>query len=367
MKVQSNYVSFAFTGNERKEKYHKNPFLGTKTDEVVLKTKQPLKSPFIRKVATYITGLLTLAGVASCENSQPRVYDSEKLGDLSVNYFNVEKETRDSILTPLVTLKSKLTPENNFLNNLEIDITKSYEDLDDGNSFRKFLKSEGDVELDKGCSFYSDKNLKKRIVIQEGAHGASDKALYASVTGEYTALPSMRQSLMHEVGHQFDQFFGHDHNAPFAKKWDSIIAQKEKNPNMSAYDLEVLPKDKDARVEYFWNSAMSDKPKFQEAILKDFEHIARLKNENSSHLACNIEYYTDGVDFSKKITPEVVDLAESARTEVYANLFSYAMGQNDGDKTDFLDNFKHSYEVVKKDIKNKLHIDVELKALKHLK
>ena len=32
---------------------------------------------------------------------------------------------------------------------------------------------------------------------------------------------------MHEVGHQFDYYFGHDHNADFAVKWDSIMAVKE--------------------------------------------------------------------------------------------------------------------------------------------
>ena len=101
------------------------------------------------------------------------------------------------------------------------------------------VKKEKYTELDKGCSFYSDKKLPRRIVIQKGAQGISDKVFYKSVTGQYTALPSMRQSLIHEVGHQFDQYFGHDHNADFALKWDSIVESKAIDPNMSPYTLEV--------------------------------------------------------------------------------------------------------------------------------
>ncbi len=380
MKVENRYTNInTTTNNNSKSVYYQNPFLGQqKFDEVTLsKVTSDIDSkvvknnkPFLKRMAAYLCGgLLTLGGATSCTESTPRVSDSEMLDNVKVQYFNVEKETRDSIMTPLITLKSKLTSENDFLKGVEVDVTKTYEDLDNGNSFRRFLKAEEYTDLDKGCSFYSDKNLKRRIVIQEGAHGAADKALYGSVTGQYTALPSMRQSLMHEVGHQFDQFFGHDHNADFALKWDSIVADKARDPNMNPYTLEVKPQDMDARVDYFWNSALSDKPEFQDAILKDFEHVANLKKQKSKYIACNIDYYTDGIDFAKKITPEMVDLAEFARTEVYANLFSYAMGQRDGDERDFLDNFKNAYRVVKKDIKEHLHIDVDagMKVLKKVR
>lgn len=379
MKVENSYTNINAANNSSNNAYHQAPFLGQqKPDEVTLsKVTSGVESKvvknnrsFLKRVANYLCGgLLALGGVTSCSEATPRVSDVEMLDDVKVQYFNVEKETRDSIMTPLITLKSKLTPENDFLKGVEVDITKTYEDLDTGNSFRRYLKKEEDTDLDKGCSFYSDKNLKRRIVIQEGAHGTSDKALYLSVNGEYTALPSMRQSLMHEVGHQFDQFFGHDHNADFALKWDSIIADKARDPNMNPYTLEVKPQDMDARADYFWNSALSDKSEFQDAILKDFEHVADLKKQKSGVLACNLDYYTNGIDFSKKITPGMVDLAEFARTEVYANLFSYAMGQKDGDEQNFLDNFKNAYKVVKKDIKEHLHIDVDagMKILKKVR
>lgn len=342
----------------------------SKLDEVILSTTKSnleLKSTkncksFFKKLGAYLCGgLISIGSITSCTESNTRVSDVEMLDNVKVQYFNVEQETRDSIMTPLIALKSKLSPKNDFLKGIEIDVTKMYKDLDNGNSFRKFLKSEKDTELDKGCSFYSDKKLKRRIVIQEEAHGESDKVLYASVTGQYTALPSMRQSLMHEVGHQFDQFFGHDHNADFALKWDSIVAEKAHDPNLSPYNINVKPQDTNVRLDYFWNSGLSDKTEFQNAILKDYLHIQNLKKQKSNFIACNMDYYSNGIDFTQNITPEMVDLAEFGRTEVYANLFSYAMGQNDGDKRDFVENFKNAYKVVKKDIKQYLNIDVDKK------
>ena len=79
--------------------------------------------------------------------------------------------------------------------------------------------------------------------------------------------------------------------------------------------------------------------------------------------------FVEGIDLSKPITYEVVDAAELARTEVYANLFSYAIGENDGDKSRFVENFKNAYKVVKKDIKEHLHIDVDagMKVLKKVR
>ncbi len=78
---------------------------------------------------------MTLGGLTQCGDGTPRVSDSETIDNVKINYFNVEKETRDSLLTPFITLKSKLTPENDFLDELDVDITRKYKDLDNANSF----------------------------------------------------------------------------------------------------------------------------------------------------------------------------------------------------------------------------------------
>lgn len=381
MKIEKQYTKQKiYSDFNKNNEYHQNPFLGKQNfDEVNFSSENLGKDvklvrknkPIFKKLAAYICGgLLTLGGISQCTDETPKVSDFETIDNVKVNYFNVEKETRDSLLTPFVTLKSKLTPENDFLDELDVDITGKYKDLDDANSFRKFLKS-GEHTDDKACSFYSDGKLKRRIVVQEGAHGVVDKFYNLTTEGKYSALPAMRHTLMHEVGHQFDYYFGHDHNADFAVKWDSIMAVKEQHPDMNPYVFDILPREAQANIDFFWNSGLSDKEEFYNAIIKDYKHIAELNKNNSDKIGMTVlsSSFVDGIDLTKPITYEVVDAAELARTEVYANLFSYAIGENDGDKSRFVENFKNAYRVVKKDIKEHLHIDVDagMKVLKKVR
>lgn len=347
------------------DKYKPDEFLSSKLTKI---SKQ--KKPFFKRISTYIMGgILAITGAASCDSGE-KSHGITNVDNMKIEFFNVDKQTKDSILTPLITLKSKLDKSNDFLDDVDIDITGSYKDLDDGNSFRKFLKSGENTIENKACSFYSDGKLKRRIVVQEDAHGFADKFYNLTTNGKFSALPPMKHTLMHEVGHQFDYYFGHDHNADFAVKWDSIMETKEKHPNMNPYNFDILPRETQANIDYFWNSGLSDKEDFYNAIIKDYKHIAELKKKDSDKIGLTVmSSFTEGIDFSKKITPEMVDLAENARTEVYANLFAYALGEDDGDKSRFVENFKNAYKVVKKDIKEHLHIDVDagMKVLKKVR
>ena len=43
-------------------------------------------------------------------------------------------------------------------------------------------------------------------------------------------------------------------------------------------------------------------------------------------------------------TEEIVETKDALRSEVYANLFSYGIGENNGDKDAFISNFANSWE-----------------------
>lgn len=311
---------------------------------------------FMRALRNYILAGTLLLGTTKCVS--PNTYSSvQNIDGVKVECFDVKKETMDSALTPLFALKSQLNKDNDFLDGVNIDIAKKYSSLDDANSFRKYLKENNSASRVRGSSFYSDTKLPRRIAIQESSH-KNAKLLNLIKNGEYSSIDAIRQTVMHEAGHLFDQYFGHNHNAKFAKKWDEIQEQMEKNndnPYCNPQDSESLK----AQILFEWNNSLSDKSEFQQAMLKDLEYIANLKKHNKDALAANIDYYTATVNFDKEITPHVVDLINYERSEVYANLFSFALGQDDGDKERFVDNFKNSYEVVKKDINNILHINVK--------
>ncbi len=303
-----------------------------------------------------LSGILTLGGLTNC--SEKKISDSENVDGMKIEYVNVKQETRDKIAAPLITLKNKLTPQNDFLEGVDINIAGMYSDLDDSHSFKTFIKNDTGTESERGTSFYSDNNIKRIIVVQEEAHDTWGEKLLGMNAGDgsYSALPVMRHTLMHEVGHQFDEYFGHDHNAKFALQRDSIIGAKEKDPKTNPYSFNYTMKDKEPLDQYDLYGGLSDKKEFKEAMLKDLKHIAKLKNKNSENIACNLDYYAQGINFDKPITMAEVQDAEDARCETYANLFAYAIGENDGDIQDFTENFKNSYKVVQKDIQKYLNI-----------
>ena len=323
--------------------------------ESTQKSKKTLSS-FKKVMAFILSGTLLLGGSRACTGN--KISDNDNIDGMKIEYLNVKKETRDFIATPLITLKSKLNKDNDFLKDVKISIAGTYKDLNDDHSFKTYLKEQEYTDLDKGINFYSDNNLQKIIIVQADPHdNFGDKALSETAGLGYSDLPSLKHTLMHEVGHQFDEYFGHDHNAKFARDWDKVLEKKEHDSHRNPYTYEnETPAEEEIGVEYKWNSGLSDKPEFQEAILKDLKHVAKLKKQNSKHLACNVDYYTQSIDFTKPITNYEVDLADVARSEVYANLFAYAIGENDGDKEDFVENFKNSYKIVQRDIQKYLNI-----------
>lgn len=312
------------------------------------------KSRTLKKVKNYtIAGLLTIAGINACSNKNTK--GTDYIDNIKVEYFNVDESLKDSVIKPVINLKSKINNDEDFLDGLEIDITKKFKNLDNENSFREFVKGEREASSVKGISFYSDGKLPSRIIIQENAH-LDDKAKNYANGGRYSAIPALKQSMMHEVGHHFDNYYGHNHDAKFAQQWDSLLYAKETHPDTNPYDFDCSNiKDKRINVAYTWNSGLSDKKAFQEALLKDMNALKNIKKEN---LPENIEYYIGDFDISGTISAKDIDYAEHQRSEVYANLFSYALGEDEGEKEKFINCFQNSYKIVKNDISKYLKINL---------
>lgn len=301
--------------------------------------------------------LASIIGLGNINSCSERISDSDVINGTTIEYINVEKETRDSISKPLFILKSKLNKNNDFLKDVDINIVKNYKDLDDSHSFKTYLKSGNINYNEKAISFYSDNKLKKMIVVQEKAHdNYGDKLMALDVNGQISSIPSMRMSLMHEVGHQFDEYFGHDHNSKFAKDWDNLMYKKELDSENNPYSFDLDNNENIIYKTYNKKSGLSDSKEFKEAMLKDLRHIAKLKEmkTRTDSIPCSIDYFTPKIDYKKPITTQHVESADDARAEAYANLFSYAIGENDGDKNYFLNAFSNSYKVVCKDIEKYL-------------
>ena len=69
----------------------------------------------------FVAMLLGLLGT-SCTNVSNRQSEKYNLDGISVEFTEVQPATRDSILMPILDLKSKLIEKNDFLNNLGFDV-----------------------------------------------------------------------------------------------------------------------------------------------------------------------------------------------------------------------------------------------------
>lgn len=299
-----------------------------------------------------LAAAMLLLGLTKCKTSQS---DAENnINGVNVEYFNVKPETKETIIQCCEEFTSKLNDNNNFLKGTNLIITDEPSSLNDNSFFKKYFKENYTANSVSGLSFYSDGKLPRSILIEESTH-LNDLPYYYKLTGENSVTPLIRFSLTHEMGHHFSEYFGHNHNDKFALELDSLLKAKDLDPNENPCEYRF---NSEAEYEiaqtYLQNNELADKEDFKNAILKDYKHIAEMLEVDSENLPLNIYYYTYGIDFWGEITLEDVEYADMARSEVYANLFAYAVGENNGDKTKFINAFSNSFEVVKNDVKTYL-------------
>ena len=344
MKIKTNYFypcNVVQNRNKNVNMLSSTSFCGDKNSQ----------SNVARVFAPYVlSSMFLLGGLNSCSIGRQTGRDTSK--DFIVEYYNVKRGTREHLASCVENFKSKLDADNKFLDGITLIITEDFSKLEEDYSIKSFLKTNKNLKNAGGISFYSDKNIPSVIVIQEYPHTLNDDIVNLSQVSEKSINPYLRHSLMHEVGHQFDEYFGHNHDDKFAKDFDSLMYIKEQNPTENPYVYAYKnAKEKDIITKYSKNNGLSDSDEFKKALLQDLSRVAELKRTAPGYLPENIGYYTKDIDFSNNITAESVENADMSRGEIYASLFSYALGENDGEKMFFCDAFSNSYNVVIEDIK----------------
>lgn len=322
--------------------YNTPQFKGNNCTKIV---KHPTAKKYLPKL---LAVLLPLSLLQCMSNVDSRTSGKTEHENYTIEYFDIKTGTKDAIEKSLEDFEKNAT-NTDFLDDMTIDITKRYENLNNNDAYRRFLKQQHNVENVHGSSFYSDNAIPKRVCIQEAAHN-DDKIRNLLQNFEFSSIESIDFTLMHELGHHFDKYYGHNHNAKFVQKREAMLSKYANQDSLSVYKM---PKEKDdliTEITYSDNSGLSDKADFKDAFLKDLQNIAEIKNTGKGKLAQNIDYFIAGINFKEEINEKTVFIHDGSRAEVYANLFSYAVGKDDGDKETFIENFKNSYEIVKKDV-----------------
>ena len=297
----------------------------------------------------FVTLLLGLVGI-SCNGTSNRYSDKYNYDGISVEFTEVQPETKDSVLMPVMDLKSKLTEKCDFLKNLKIDVIRSFRGIDgEKDSFKGYLRENHSASHVKGISFYSDDKLEKRVAIQERAHKITENNI--------SKVSAMQQTLMHEIGHQFDNHFGHNHNSEIALKWDSLQHSKSLSEDETPYDFySYTEEEQSIDSKYNSQNELSDRREFKQAFLKDLNNIRTIMNTSPESLPQNINYYISGFDLEEPINIDMLEGDIFNCAEVYANTFSYLMNTNEGDKEAFLKAFPNCKEIVQKDIVKYLNL-----------
>ena len=154
----------------------------------------------------------------------------------------------------------------------------------------------------------------------------------------FRADKKIELATMHELGHQFDSYYGTNN-----KLKQEIYALRKKYKN--TYEEVSLTKEEEKLYDkYLDNNGYSDKNDFKTAVLNDLQKINPKKLDLDDGYFVG-EFFNKGFDI--KPNKDDVQKADYTRGEVFAQLFAYAMGTDDGKKDKYLQLFPNTYKVVK--------------------
>jgi len=296
---------------------------------------------FRKMIASIVSGIVIAGGADLCYDKFTRTSGVDRKNNIVVEYENTSNLVRDSLMKPVYDLKKILHTDNDFLKNIKFDIVETFKNMETNNDlFKEHVSKYQNEKSYKGISFYSDSKLTKHVALQEDAFRGNHDA----------KLNQMRQTIMHEVGHLFDNFFGHNHQDKVAQAWDSILSVHEKQKDLYIFESKTI-RDKNIEKTFYKKNALSDNEDFLKALKEDISNIHFIKK-----LPDNLNYYITASQLNSRLKPEELKISETQRSEVYANLFSYIVGQDDGNRDKFLKIFEKSSKIVEKDIKKHLHV-----------
>lgn len=267
-------------------------------------------------------------------------------------YGKVSDTTKETSIKTVEKLKQNMNNDQ-FFDELTVNIGKRYRKIDYDNKFSKsglFF----DYNTKGYCNIFDD----KQCYISEKAHKL---ALNSSNFIDKTSTVADKEDIMqkelshtitHEIGHLFDDYAVY--NSPEDREIFTNLLLKEKKPK-GVTDEELL------YIEtYLLNNNVSDSSEFQDALYSDISNanMNDLTDESISLFVHEfVDYFTNQYPSKKDIK-----YADSSRSEVFAQLFAYANGTDDGLKEIFLKIFPNTYNFVEEFIKNPSTLTVDNKV-----
>ena len=262
----------------------------------------------------------------------------------SIYYYDgtiniVDESTKFAVLKAYNKVKHKI--QNDFMKGLVINVTSDFSNLPKNKSLMNNYLKKNESLFSSTRGITTDDMQNREIFIQESAFWTVKLGNLFSAKFSFSANDEIEQATMHEFGHSFDYFYGRDKK--LQKEHQKLI---NKYGEKQFEDIEPLPEEEKIMTEYLKNNGYSDKKEFKAALLKDLK-VLKLNSGITTKFGYFLcEFYNRGLD----VIPNAEDIesAESSRSEVFAQLFSYAMGTDDGNKKEFIKILPNTYKIVQK-------------------
>ena len=228
----------------------------------------------------------------------------------------------------------------NIFGKLNVHVTSDFSNLPKtGSELNKYLKeNEKMFKATKGIT--TDDLERKEIFIQESAFLFDKVSNIFSFPPSFTAKKEIEQATMHELGHLYDSYGG---DKELHSEHQKLI---NKYYGKSDSEINLLPSEEKFLEKYRKNNGYSDKKEFKQALEKDLQSLNldfRIRYKYGYLLG---EFYNRGLDVIPNMKD--IDVADASRMEIFAQMFSYAMGTDDGNKADFIKLFPNTYNIVNK-------------------
>ena len=262
-------------------------------------------------------------------------------------YEGTSKKSRDAVKNTVSDFLKKVGSRGFFLNGTTFSVSDEYKDITVTSPLSKYLKEHGNEHFfTHGCTIVPEINEnKKEVFIKTEEYAFPERIWRSSLKSNIIEL-----GVLHEIGHMFDDYFGVK-NARVAANIKKMKFSDNLNPREKEL-LDVYNKRKD----------LSDNPDFKAAWKKDVEALGKdTKKYEKFKLGWIVSCYTPTrINITDGVTDAEIEEADSDRSEIFAQLFGYAFGKDDGHKKEIVETYPNTFKVVKDYIKKYLGVDCDI-------
>jgi len=273
------------------------------------------------------------------------MFEGKHINKIYFKYYSgTTAETRNAVKNTAVEFLRRLGKNSAFINGYTFSIVNEYKDLSSDTQWKRYLKNNSDKYTNTwGVSNPTVIDEEKGIIIQAKEHSFPRSIFHRNID-----VKLLETATLHEIGHIFDNYYGN--------KDKNLIKEVRKlhisNDKLTEAQQKMLNK-------YLRSKDLSDSTEYKQAWLKDASALGKDKNKYKEFKRDDIrKYYAiEDIDITDGITSQEVEKADKSRSEIFAQLFAYALGRDDGHKDEIIRVYPNTYKFVKAHIKKLLNIN----------